>query len=237
VLQRIDGHRSATDDVLAAWLAMGVAPPREARVLDLGCGHGTVTLLLSALLPEAEFTLIEAQAVSADLARRNLALNGLERRARVIEGDLREAPTDLLPSAGFDLVTGTPPYMPEGSGRLPRDPQRAAARFELRGGIEEYCRVAARCVAPDGAVSMLMDAAQDGRCRLAFSAAGLPITGTLVVIPKAGLAPRFRGYVGRPAGGPLQARELVIRDPAGDLSEAMWAVRAAVGMAGPGEPR
>jgi tRNA1(Val) A37 N6-methylase TrmN6 len=162
-------------------------------VLDLGAGHGTVTLLLSRVLPDANFHLVEAQEVSAELAQRNLDENQLTSRATVACCDLREV--DLRDR--YDLVTGTPPFMPKGSGILPRDAQRAAARFELRGGIEEYLACASRALAPGGRVSMLMDAAQDERVRRGFRAAGLRLRRVLVVHPRTGRSPRFRGYVDR----------------------------------------
>ncbi len=225
VLQRSRGHRSATDDLLAAWQAVR-ARPAARRVLDLGSGHGTVTLLLSALLPEASFVCVEAQSVSADLARRNMALNGLAGRVEVVEADLRsyEGPAD------FDLVTGTPPFMPLGSGLLPRDPQRAAGRFELRGGIEAYLATAARELGAGGAVAMLMDAAQDSRCLAAFEGAGLSLSTLLVVSPRLGQQPRYRGYLAEAASGSLRREELVVRDGTGGFTGDMMALRRFLGV-------
>jgi len=224
VHQRRRGHRSATDDFLAAHCASSARPDAR-RVLDLGCGHGTVTLLLSEVLPAAEFELVEAQEVSAELARRNLLENGVSERARVHRADLREV--RLTP--GFDLVTGTPPFMPLGSGILPRDPQRAAGRFELRGGIEAYVACAASLAAPGGRVSMLMDGAQDVRVRAAFAAADLHIESIVVVRPRPDRAPRFRGYVGCVEKVVSVESSLVVRDESGAYTPAMRAVRARFG--------
>jgi tRNA1(Val) A37 N6-methylase TrmN6 len=241
VLQRKHGHRSATDDVLLAWLAWSHAPVAR-RVLDLGCGHGTVTLLLSELLPAAKFTAIEVQPVSADLARRNVALNGLGDRVRVLEMDLRDFSLDLddLP---FELVTGTPPFMPMGTGKIARDPQRAAARFELRGGIEAYCAAAAGALRPGGMACLLMDASQDGRCWQAFAEAGLELLHVHRFEPRPGAALRFLGYVGRrpdprpsaaarPHAGPSTAT-LRIREADGRYTGEMLALRRAVGVEPP----
>ncbi len=219
VWQRRRGHRSATDDFLAAHCA-STARPAARRVLDLGCGHGTVTLLLSRVLA-ARFVLVEAQAASAALARRNLAENDLVDRARVERADLRELP--LEPE--YDLVTGTPPFMPLGSGILPRDPQRAAGRFELRGGIEAYAACASRALAPGGRASMLMDGAQDERVRSAFADAGLHLRSVLVVRPRPDRRPRFRGYVAAREPGPEAETTLVVRRADGAYTPAMQALR------------
>ena len=222
VLQRTGGHRSGTDDVLAAWCALG-ALPEARRVADLGCGHATVTLLLSSVLLDASFVGVEAQEVSVDLARRNLALNDLVGRARARHGDLRT----FEDPEGFDLVSGTPPFVPVGAGLLPRDPQRAAARFELRGGIEDYAVAAARLLRPGGRVSLLMDAQQDPRCRRAIEAAGLHLRRLLIVEPIPGKQLRFRGYVAsiEPAVEPIAVRRVTVRRADGTFSDAMAAVR------------
>jgi len=237
VLQRSRGHRSATDDILAAWVAW-TARPQATRVLDLGCGHGTVTLHLSQVLPEATFVSVEVQAVSVDLARRNVALNGLSSRVRIVEQDLRTLELSEA-DEGFDMATGTPPFMPRGSGVLSADPQRAAARFELRGGIEAYCATAARMVRPGGCVSMLMDAAQDARCQEAFRGSGLRLDRVVVVTPRAGKSPRFRGYVGVRGPGAEAAvavvEDLVVRDESGNYTARMQEIRRQLFLCRPGD--
>jgi tRNA1(Val) A37 N6-methylase TrmN6 len=227
VLQRSRGHRSATDDVLAAWCATG-ACPKARRVLDLGCGHGTVTLLLSGLLGGASFVSVEVQDISYALLCRNVALNALGDRVHPLRADLRELDLDQR----FDLVTGTPPFMPLGSGILPRDPQRAAGRFELRGGIEDYLAAASAHLAPQGRVSMLMDAAQDDRCRAAFVAAGLQLYEVHIFVPRPRRPARYRGYIGGPLPGPscVEEHHLLVREADGTYSAAMRALRLQVGV-------
>jgi len=227
VLQRRRGHRSATDDVLAAASAIGARPSAE-TVLDLGCGHGTVTLLLSGLLRSARFVSVEVQEVSHELLGRNIRLNGLQSRVRPILGDLRS----LQLGERFDLVTGTPPFMPLGSGILPKDPQRAAGRFELRGGVEDYLKVGRRHLAPAGKISVLMDGAQDARCRAAFDLAGLHLHCVHSYVPRPGRAVRYRAYVGglAPSSMGVVEKSLLVREEDGTYSGEMEALRRAVGV-------
>ncbi len=227
VLQRRRGHRSATDDVLATASAIA-AMPAAAAVLDLGCGHGTVTLLLSGLLPSASFVSVEVQEVSHALLGRNIRLNGLQSRVRSVLGDLRS----LRLEERFDLVTGTPPFMPIGSGILPKDPQRAAGRFELRGGVEDYLVTGRRHLATAGRVSVLMDGAQDARCRSAFKTAGLHLHCVRSFVPRPGRAVRYRAYVGglEPSSTAIVEEQLLVREEDGAYSEAMEALRRTVGV-------
>ena len=72
IWQRRRGHRYSIDDVATAWQAAR-AQPNAQRYLDLGCGIGSVLLMVSWKLDHALVVGIEAQPVSAALARRNLA--------------------------------------------------------------------------------------------------------------------------------------------------------------------
>jgi len=233
ILQRLDGQRWSLDDLVTAWCAAEetlAAPPTS--LLDLGCGIGAVLMLLAWRLPRSRAVGIEAQAVSVDLARRSLAWNGAADRSAVVHGDLRD-PAALPPGAAFDLVTGTPPYLPPGTATPSRRTQRGPAHLELRGGIEAYCLAAARWLAPGGRFVACAAAAQLRRVSEAATAAGLHVTRRLEVIPRAGKAALFSVHVmrrGRSASSLALDPPLVVRDAAGQRTPAFRALRERMGM-------
>src|SRR5689334_20079431 len=76
VFRRARGHRFSSDDVATAYVAWHAAKASR-RVIDLGCGLGSVLLHLAWKLPEAKLVGVEAQAISFELLRRNVARNQL----------------------------------------------------------------------------------------------------------------------------------------------------------------
>ncbi len=127
-----------TDSVLLGHFAP--CGPRD-RILDLGTGSGILPLLLLGRCPEASVTALEKSPVACDLARRNMAQNGLTQQVQLILGDLRDHRT-LLPAGGFDLTISNPPYFVQGAGYA-----AAKGLEEARGEggctIEELCQAAA----------------------------------------------------------------------------------------------
>lgn len=182
ITQRRAGHRYSIDDVVTAWVA-AEARPTAGRCLDLGSGIGSVALMLSYRLPTAELVCVEAQRNSFRLLTHNLAQNELERRARALHGDLRVQVTSALGT--FDLITGTPPYVPPGQATPSQDAQRAYARQELRGGVEDYIAAAARVLAPDGALVVCADARFPERVEQGGLRCGLCVVDCCHVIPRA----------------------------------------------------
>ena len=232
IVQRAGGHRWSLDDLVTAWFAArdaADAPPRT--LLDLGCGIGAVLMLLAWRFPALSAVGIEAQAVSVDLARRSLAWNGADDRVRVVVGDLRD-PALLAADAGFELVTGTPPYLRPGTATASPRAQRAPCHIAYRGGIEDYCVAAARWMAA-GARFVVCEAAPLARVERAALRAGLAITRRVDVIPRAGKPPLFSVYALRRGTAPEGAvvdGPLVVRDAAGEWSTAFRAVRREMGM-------
>ena len=148
LFQLRDGHRFSTDDVLTAWYGTTWVPSAT-RVLDLGSGVGSVGMIAAWRLPGARFVTIEAQEHSVKLARKSAAYNGLEDRYEIRLADLR-SPYTFGADEQFDLVLGSPPYFPPGSGIESEHPQRAASRFEMRGDVCDYARVGGERLAPGG---------------------------------------------------------------------------------------
>jgi tRNA1Val (adenine37-N6)-methyltransferase len=176
VFQLEKGHRFSTDDILTAWYGTSWAP-RVETALDLGSGIGTVAMLAAWMLPGAKFVTVEAQAESVELARKSVEWNGLTERVELRLGDFRDEQI-FGPEEKFDLVLGSPPYFPPGTGIEGDHPQKIACRFELRGDIRDYCNVAARRLAAGGLFACVFPVnppEQHQRVREAATAAGLTI--------------------------------------------------------------
>ena len=222
------GHRFSADDMLTAWLAADVAP--EARdLLDLGAGIGSVGLMtLWRMRPEARLLMVEAQDVSHALAHRTVATNDLGGRVSLRLGDLRD-PEVVRESGRFDLVTGSPPYIPLGKGVVSPVPQRAACRMELRGSILDYARTAARAMHPEGWFVACM-ASADPRGDQAFADAGLTLHVRQEVVFRAGQPPMITLFAGRHVPGATDHRPpLLIRDERGEWTDEYLALRAKMG--------
>lgn len=190
IFQLENGHRFSTDDVLTAWYGTAWAPSVR-TALDLGSGIGTVAMLAAWRLPGARFTTVEAQGESIRLARKSVRWNGLEDRFDLREGDFR-SPEVLRGDELFDLVLGSPPYFPQGSGVEGDHPQKIACRFELRGNISDYCAAASRHLAPGGFFACVFPVQPDEqheRVRTAAQQAGLTILRWRPVILREGDRP------------------------------------------------
>jgi len=231
ILQLVRGHRWSLDDLVTAWCAAQQSAP-PALIADLGCGIGAVLLLLAWRFPSARCVGVEAQPVSVALARRSLAWNGAERRCEVRLGDLRDRA--LTPEGPlYDLVTGTPPYLPPGTASEPLRPQQAPCHIEQHGGIEAYCNAAAWLLAPGGHFVACHAAAQISRVEAAASAAGLAIESRRNVVPRDGKAPLFCVYVMRHAAevsGTTVHAPLVVRDARGQRTAEFRTLRSEMGM-------
>ena len=233
VFQRKRGHRYSFDDVVTAWVAARAVP--EARThLDLGCGIGSVLLMIADRLPVVRSVGIEAQTESYALACRNVAHNRLSERVCVLHGDLR----DRELASSFELVTGTPPYKKPGTATPSPDPQRAYARIELRGGVEDYLASAARWLAPEGTCVVCMDANGEERVWAGASAAGLRVEARLDVVPIAAHKARLfsvftlRRQASAPRS-PFTADEFALRDANGARTEAAFELRTFFGLSNP----
>ncbi len=119
------------------------------RVLDLGTGTGIIPILLRGKTPGRDFTGLEIQEESADMARRSIAYNHLEDSVSIVTGDIREAAA-LFRAASFDVVTSNPPYMTDSHGLVNPDLPKAIARHELLCSLEDVVQAAAGVLRPGG---------------------------------------------------------------------------------------
>jgi tRNA1Val (adenine37-N6)-methyltransferase len=190
LFQLKNGHRFSTDDVLAAWYGTSWCPTAQ-KVLDLGSGIGTLGMIAAWRLPSARFVTIEAQEESVRLARKSAAWNGLLDRYDIRQGDFRD-PASLAATERFDLILGSPPYFPLGSGVTGDHPQKLACRFEMRGDVSHYCSVAGEHLEPGGFFACVFPVSpeeQHQRVKEAALKAGLTIVRWRPVVFREGEPP------------------------------------------------
>jgi tRNA1(Val) A37 N6-methylase TrmN6 len=157
-LQPKVGYRAGIDAVLLA-AAAPLAPGRSERVLDIGAGVGVVGLAVAHRAPLAEVTLVEREPCLAELARRNIARNGLKGRMCVLEADVSrrlEELAELKPQVErFDHVLANPPYGAEGGGTVSLVPLRAKAKAMPPGILASWARFMAAMARPGGSVTLI----------------------------------------------------------------------------------
>ncbi|MBL8922582.1 MAG: methyltransferase domain-containing protein [Myxococcaceae bacterium] len=229
LFQKRRGHRWSVDDLVTAHAAseqlehLRAHGPIEA--LDLGCGLGSVLLMVAWRAPDCSITGVEAQPERAAMARRSIGFNGVTARCRVIDGDLRT----LELGARFGLITGTPPYFPLGTGTQTDAEHINACRFEHRGGVEAYLATAERHLAAHGRFVMCAASLEDQR--VLESETRLRPTNVRHLVPREGKAALVTVWTFAFDAPTEPARDqLTVRDGHGQWTEPFRAVRTAMGM-------
>ena len=146
IIQDPDRFCFGMDAVLLSGFA---AAKKGDKVLDLGTGTGIIPILMEAKTEAEHLTALEIQPESADMARRSVALNGLEDKITVVTGDIKEA-KELFPKASFQVVTSNPPYMIGQHGLANPHGEKAIARHEILCTLEDVIENAAALLVPGG---------------------------------------------------------------------------------------
>lgn len=138
--QSKEGYRFSVDALL---LFSFVNLPRAEAIADLGAGSGVIGLLLARKYPGSRVTLIELQESLVNIARKNVGLNCLGGRVRVLQSDVRSLCSEQsLSGEKFDLVVSNPPFRRPRTGLLSLSGERAVARHELLLPLEDLVRAA-----------------------------------------------------------------------------------------------
>ena len=151
IIQKTDGFCFGMDAVLLSGFAS--VKPGE-RALDLGTGTGIIPLLLSAKTKGDHFTGLEIQTEIMKMAQRSVALNGLEKKIDIIQGDIKEA-SRIFGAASFDVVTSNPPYLNDAHGLKNPGDVKAISRHEVLCTLEDVVREGTKALKPGGRFYMV----------------------------------------------------------------------------------
>jgi len=142
ILQSRVGYRFSIE---APLLADFIETDPQDEGLELGTANGIVSLLLS-IKPFKRITALEIQKSLAELAFRNIKLNGLQKRIQVIQQDLRE----FNPEKKYNILFSNPPYFKGKTGRLSQSREMAIAKHELECTIFDVMSKTSELLKPKG---------------------------------------------------------------------------------------
>lgn len=152
LIQCPDEFCYGVDAVILAGFAAETAKKMK-KAADLCCGTGIIPLILSHKTEAETITGFEIQENSYNLALRNVRMNGLEERIKVVNTDICEIDSSFY--GQFDTVTMNPPYMESGRGIVNAGDSRMIARHEIAGDLDGYMKAASMILCDRGELFMV----------------------------------------------------------------------------------
>lgn len=201
----------STDSML---LAHFVRLRKNARVLDLGSGCGTLGLLLCARDEGCTVTGLEISQSAHAAAKENISHNGLSLRLKSICADLRNLPEDF--TGRFHCCVSNPPYFSGGPASL----TAPLARRDDCCSPEELCRTAAKALQYGGDFYLVHKPEKLAQLIACGAAAGLEAKNLTLVRHKEGGPITLILLQMRKGGKPgLQIQEHCLFDSHGDATD------------------
>ena len=188
ILQSRRGYRFSIDAVL---LSQFIRIREAETAIDLGTGCGILPLLLARTTGQgSSFVGVEIQKGLAELAQKNVRLNGLDSRVKILQQDFREL-RKSFPPASFDVVFSNPPYRKGRSGRINPCMEKAIARHEIKGTIEELIAIAGYLLPAKGRCYLIYPASRAVDLLVALRKQNLEPKRVRFVHPRAGEEAKF----------------------------------------------
>ncbi len=148
IVQKKAGFRFAVDAVLISHF---ISIDKKSKVLDIGTGTGIIPLLISDNNKIDMISAIEIQDDVADMARRSVILNGLDKRIEVLNEDVRSFKRGNF----YDYIVTNPPYMRLEGGKISSDGMKAISRHEIKLSLEELIESSKRLLKPGGSFNII----------------------------------------------------------------------------------
>lgn len=151
IIQKKDAFCFGIDAVLVANFID--VRPRE-RILDLGTGTGIIPILLAGKTEADTIIGLEIQKEMAEMANRSVNLNKLEKRVKIVQGDIKKS-IEEFGKESFDSIITNPPYMAKGNGLLNPLDSVAISRHEIMCTLEDVIKVASKLLKQRGQLVMV----------------------------------------------------------------------------------
>ncbi len=141
------GYRAGSDTVL---LSAAINAKPGDRVLDVGCGVGTVGLCVARRVSGAHVIGLEFQQDLVTLANQNAMENGLDDQVKFIHHDIRKKLPVNITANSFDWVAANPPYYNLENHDVAAGEQRSTSRAQIQGDLSTWVDFCFKMTKPRG---------------------------------------------------------------------------------------
>ena len=151
IKQPARGYRIGIDTVL---LASATKPKAGAKVLDLGCGVGGISLCLLSNHLSISVVGMDLDRDLIEIAQDNNLIGGFEKRFKPITGSVSDPHKSLVPNT-FDLVVTNPPYLRSNSSNPSPEKRKNSANIETEVDLAKWLNFSAKFLKPGGNISLI----------------------------------------------------------------------------------
>lgn len=137
LIQNKKGFCFGVDAVLLSDYAKGIK--KGSTVVDIGTGTGIVAILLCAKTNLKKIYGIELQEEVANIAQRNVELNGLDDKMEVVNINIKDVFSKLEKNK-IDVIVTNPPYKKHDTGVKNLDTRQLISRHEVECTLEDIIK-------------------------------------------------------------------------------------------------
>ena len=203
-------------------LAGFIDPQPRHHLIDLGTGSGVLPLLIAGQSEIGFVYGLEIQPELAAMAERNVILNQLSEKVKIVTGDIRTLPDVFKPNS-FDYVISNPPFFKINAGLASENQALALAKFEIACNLQDVVKAASRLVRANGKVAFIYPSERLGELILALDTHHLAPKRIRFVHPKPTVKSNLVVVEARPGvkNGPEVLPPLFIYHEAGEYTQEM----------------
>ena len=222
LIQKKNSFRFGVDAVLLADFARIRQTDSAA---DFGTGSGILPLLLLGRNKGQMIHALEINGEMAELAERNMLLNGVEKKVQVLHADARRASAVIHPGS-IDAIVCNPPYGVPGRHPASENARLAEARHQQKNALSDLLKAAYCILRGRGRISIIYPADQMLDLMVALRAHDLEPKRFRLVYPYASSAARLVLVEGVKSARPtLQPQPpLILYEPDGRYTDELKSI-------------
>lgn len=80
--------------------------PKEAHIVEIGCGSGIISIMLALMLPDVKITAVDISNEALHVSQKNAVKHGVSKRIAFVQGSYLDGVSEPI-----DMIVSNPPYI------------------------------------------------------------------------------------------------------------------------------